>query len=135
MVSRRRVCAAVEIVVGVAERDSTTTALAPESRAACTCCIVSSEVATVVYRVVQEALTNVARHAEASTASVAVTVASGRLRAVVEDDGLGFDPERPVDGHLGLQGMKERAELIGGTVRVFSSPGSRTTVVLDVPLG
>ena len=96
---------------------------------------VSSEVATVVYRVVQEALTNVARHAEASTASVAVTVASGRLRAVVEDDGLGFDPERPVDGHLGLQGMKERAELIGGTVRVFSSPGSRTTVVLDVPLG
>ena len=96
---------------------------------------VASEVATVVYRVVQEALTNVARHAEASTASVAVTVASGRLRAVVEDDGLGFDPERPVDGHLGLQGMKERAELIGGTVRVFSSPGSRTTVVLDVPLG
>ncbi len=96
---------------------------------------VPSEVATVVYRVVQEALTNVARHAEASTASVAVTVASGRLRAVVEDDGAGFDPDRPVDGHLGLQGMKERAELIGGTVSVFSSRGSRTTVVLDVPLG
>lgn len=50
-----------------------------------------SGVATLVYRVVQEALTNVARHAEASTASVAVTVASGRLRAVVEDDGMGFD--------------------------------------------
>ena len=96
---------------------------------------VPSGVATVVYRVVQEALTNVVRHAGASTASVAVAVASGRLRAVVEDDGTGFDPDRPVDGHLGLQGMKERAELIGGTVRVLSEPGSRTTVVLDVPLG
>ena len=94
-----------------------------------------SGVATVVYRVVQEALTNVVRHAGASTASVAVAVASGRLRAVVEDDGTGFDPDRPADEHLGLQGMKERAELIGGTLRVLSEPGSRTTVVLDVPLG
>ena len=96
---------------------------------------VAPAVATVVYRVVQEALTNVVRHAGASSASVAVTVASGRLRAVVEDDGTGFDPDRPADGHLGLQGMKERAELIGGTVRILSAPGSRTTVVLDVPLG
>ena len=96
---------------------------------------VPSGVATVVYRVVQEALTNVVRHAGASTASVAVSVDSGRLRAVVEDDGKGFDPDRLVDGHLGLQGMKERAELVGGTVSVFSAPGSRTTVVLDVPLG
>ena len=96
---------------------------------------VPSGVATVVYRVVQEALTNVVRHASASTASVAVVVASGRLRAVVEDDGTGFDPDRPADGHLGLQGMKERAELIGGTLRVLSEPGTRTTVVLDVPVG
>lgn len=96
---------------------------------------VPSGVATAVYRVVQEALTNVVRHAGASTASVAVAVASGRLRAVVEDDGTGFDPDRPADLHLGLQGMKERAELVGGTVRVLSEPGSRTTVVLDVPLG
>ena len=96
---------------------------------------VPSAVATVVYRVVQEALTNVARHADASIASVAVTVAAGRLRAVVEDDGRGFDPDRLLHGHLGLQGMKERAELIGGTVSVVSAPGSRTTVVLDVPLG
>ena len=93
------------------------------------------EVATVVYRVVQEALTNVVRHAGASSASVAVTVSSGRLRAVVEDDGVGFDATRPADSHLGLQGMEERAELVGGTVRVMSAPGSGTTVVLEVPLG
>ncbi len=92
------------------------------------------EVATVVYRVVQEALTNVVRHAKASTASVAVTAFSGRLRALIEDDGMGFDPAEPPDGHLGLQGMKERAELVGGTIRVVSAPASGTTVVLEVPI-
>lgn len=95
---------------------------------------VAPEVATVVYRVVQEALTNVVRHAGASNASVAVTVSSGRLRAVVEDDGTGFDPNLPADGHLGLEGMQERAELVGGTVRVLATPGAGTTVVLEVPL-
>ncbi len=95
---------------------------------------VAPELATVVYRVVQEALTNVVRHASASNASVAVTVSSGRLRAVVEDDGNGFDPTRSTDGHLGLEGMHERANLVGGTVHVVSVPGSGTTVVLDVPL-
>jgi signal transduction histidine kinase len=95
----------------------------------------AADVATVVYRVVQEALTNVVRHAKASTASVAVTVHSGRLRAVVEDDGIGFDPLAPATGHLGLQGMKERAQLVDGTVHVVSAPGSGTTVVLEVPVG
>ncbi len=94
----------------------------------------ASEVATVVYRVVQEALTNVVRHAQASIASVAVTAFSGRLRALIEDDGIGFDPGEPTHGHLGLQGMKERAELVGGTVRVVSAPGSGTTIVLEVPI-
>ena len=95
---------------------------------------VAPAVATAVYRVVQEALTNVVRHAGATSASVAVTVASGRLRAVVEDDGTGFDPAQPADRHLGLRGMKERAELVGGSVSVVSSPGSGATIVLEVPL-
>lgn len=95
---------------------------------------VSSEVATVVYRVVQEALTNVVRHAGATNASVAVTAAAGRLRALIEDNGIGFDPTEPARGHLGLQGMSERAEIVGGTVRVASSPGSGTTIVLEIPL-
>ena len=89
---------------------------------------------TVVYRVVQEALTNVVRHAQATSASVAVTISGDRLRAVIEDDGRGFDPNQRPDGHLGVRGMEERAELVGGSVRVVSAPGQGTTVVLEVPL-
>ena len=93
------------------------------------------EVETVVYRVVQEALTNVVRHAGAPTVSVTVIVAEGRVRALVEDDGIGFDPTvAPTRGHLGVKGMAERADLIGGTVQVSSTPGSGTTVLLEVPL-
>ncbi|HVT75874.1 MAG TPA: GAF domain-containing sensor histidine kinase [Acidimicrobiales bacterium] len=95
---------------------------------------IAPEVATVVYRVVQEALTNVVRHAGAASASVAVTVSSGRLRAVIEDNGAGFDPGVRADGHLGLEGMRERAGLVGGTVRVLSEKGSGATVVLEVPI-
>ncbi|MHB1962895.1 MAG: GAF domain-containing sensor histidine kinase [Acidimicrobiales bacterium] len=91
--------------------------------------------ATVVYRVVQEALTNVVRHAQATSASVVVTVSGDRLRAVIEDDGQGFDPDHRPDGHLGIRGMEERAELVGGRVRVISVPSQGTTVVLEVPLG
>lgn len=92
------------------------------------------EIGTAVYRVVQEALTNVVRHARATNASVAVTAAAGRLRTLVEDDGVGFDPTELNNGHLGVKGMKERAELVGGTVRVVSAPGSGTTIVLEVPI-
>ena len=94
----------------------------------------TADVATAVYRVVQEALTNVVRHARATTASVAVTASAGRLRTLIEDDGIGFDPTEPGSGHLGLKGMTERAELVGGTIRVVSTPGSGTTIVLEVPL-
>lgn len=93
------------------------------------------EVETVVYRVVQEALTNVVRHAGAAAASVAVIVAEGRVRALVEDEGVGFDPTiAPTRGHLGLKGMAERADLIGGTVQLFSTVNAGTTVLLEVPL-
>jgi signal transduction histidine kinase len=93
------------------------------------------EVETVVYRIVQEALTNVVRHADAPIASVAVIVAEGRVRALVEDDGVGFDPTiAPTPGHLGVQGMLERADLIGGTVQVFSTMNAGSTVLFEVPL-
>ena len=93
------------------------------------------DVETVVYRIVQEALTNVIRHADAATASITVIVADGRLRALVEDDGIGFDPDTtPTRGHLGLKGMAERADLVGGTVEVSSTPGSGTTIRLEIPL-
>ncbi len=96
----------------------------------------SPEIETVVYRVVQEALTNVARHARAQSVSVTVSVADGRLRAVVEDDGAGFDPdEASPGGRLGLTGMAERAELVGGRVELTAARGKGTAVRLEVPVG
>lgn len=92
-----------------------------------------TEVATVVYRVVQEALTNVVRHARATSATVTVTVHAGVLRAVVEDDGIGFDPASPT-ACLGLRGMIERAQLVGGSLRVVSTLGSGAMVILEVPI-
>jgi signal transduction histidine kinase len=94
----------------------------------------SNEVATVVYRVVQEALTNIVRHAHATVASVAVTLRGGQLRAIIEDDGVGFDPSAETSS-LGVRGMVERAELAGGSLVVDCRPGSGTTVVLEVPVG
>ena len=93
------------------------------------------EIETVVYRVVQEALTNITRHASAATASITVIVAAGRVRVLVEDDGVGFETNAaPMRGHLGLKGMAERADLAGGTVELSSTPGSGTTLLLELPL-
>ena len=93
------------------------------------------EIETVVYRVVQEALTNITRHSGADTASLTVIVAEGRVRVLVEDDGVGFDTDaKPTRGHLGLKGMAERADLVGGTVELSSTPGSGTTVLLELSL-
>ena len=93
------------------------------------------EVETVVYRVVQEALTNVVRHAHATTADVTMTIVGDRVRVLVDDDGVGFDPAVPRDHpHLGLTGMAERAELVAARVDISSSSGAGTTVMLDVPV-
>ena len=92
-------------------------------------------VETVAYRVVQEALTNVVRHARATRVQVKLAVAGGCLRAVVADDGMGFDPSERRDRSLGLAGMRERTSLVGGRVDIGSTPGSGTTVALEVPVG
>jgi len=91
------------------------------------------------YRCAQEALSNVARHAEARTVHVSATFGAGEFVLHVQDDGKGFSaPERVSDlaaaGHYGLMGMQERAELIGGRLNIQSAPGSGTTVELRVPL-
>ena len=94
------------------------------------------EIETVIYRVVQEALTNVVRHASANTASVTLSGRGGHVRVFIEDDGVGFDPqEAPPGTHLGVEGMLERAELVGGTLSVTSAPGAGTSVVLEVSRG
>ncbi|WP_437963125.1 response regulator [Sorangium sp. So ce260] len=94
-----------------------------------------AEVETVLYRMVQEALTNVAKHARARQVSVVVSRHDGHATAAVEDDGLGFDPETAGNGRLGLVGMRERVAMAGGELDVESIPGAGTTVIARVPTG
>jgi signal transduction histidine kinase len=91
------------------------------------------EVETAIYRIVQEALTNVVKHARAQRVSVLVTRVNGRIRAVIEDDGTGFDPAE-LGGGIGLVGMRERIELLDGSLTVESSESSGTTVAVEVPV-
>ncbi len=93
-----------------------------------------SEVETTLYRMVQEALTNVAKHADASGVSILLTRRPSSVVLVVEDDGGGFDLGGIRDGGLGLSGMQERVALIGGRLRVESAPGKGTTLAAEVPL-
>ncbi len=98
------------------------------------------DVASALYRIAQEALTNVAKHARATQVNVVVEQPDGEVRLIVEDDGRGFDPEATDarvrrERRLGLAGMRERAALFGGTVAVESSPGGGTTVYARLPLG
>jgi len=94
-----------------------------------------TEIETAIYRIVQESLTNIARHADARSVSVLVEIRNGNLLAVIEDDGRGFDPAgKTGDGHLGLVGMRERAELLDGKLTIESSPESGTSVYVEIPL-
>jgi signal transduction histidine kinase len=93
-----------------------------------------SEVETTLYRMVQEALTNIARHARPSAVSILLTRRGSSVAMVVEDDGGGFDPGDARDGGLGLAGMRERVALVGGRLRVESAPGKGTTLAAEVPL-
>jgi two-component system nitrate/nitrite sensor histidine kinase NarX len=92
-----------------------------------------------VIRVIQEALTNVRKHARAGSARIRVASGEpgGMLTIVIEDDGRGFDPGGTAvhrDGGFGVQTMRERIELVGGTLRVDSAPGRGTRVMAMVPL-
>jgi len=98
---------------------------------------VPAPVALAIFRVAQEALTNVVRHAAATNAIVRLDESGGILRLVVSDDGIGFDPKqarsRPTES-VGLFGMAERVALIGGDIDVISREGSGTRVEVRVPL-
>jgi signal transduction histidine kinase len=93
----------------------------------------AGETETAVYRIVQEALTNVIKHAQAETVSVVLTRKGDRVVAVIEDDGLGFDPADTRDERLGLLGMRERIALVDGQLSVESRPGEGTTIAVEVP--
>jgi PAS domain S-box-containing protein len=89
-----------------------------------------------VFRAVQEALTNVARHAQARGVALLVERTRGRLQVAVEDDGVGFMPDATgaMRGQWGLLGMQERLAALGGEVQLESQPGRGTTVLMRVPL-
>ncbi|MFZ5587152.1 MAG: PAS domain S-box protein [Thermodesulfobacteriota bacterium] len=92
--------------------------------------------AIAAYRVAQEALTNVARHAEASRVEVSLSSDDGWLVLRVSDDGRGFDPDgHPGQDGWGVAGMRERAGLVGGHLSILSAPNAGTTVELRLPLG
>jgi two-component system sensor kinase len=90
---------------------------------------------TAIYRIVQEAITNVVKHASATSVSIVVATGDRSVRAVIEDDGVGFAAGNVREAAFGLVGMRERAQLLGGRLEVESSPGSGTTVLVELPLG
>jgi two-component system NarL family sensor kinase len=87
-----------------------------------------------LYRLAQEALANVRRHARARDVTVDLRAAAGRLRLSLRDDGRGFEPRRIAAGHYGILGMRERVRLLGGRLRVASRPGQGTTLSVSIPL-
>ena len=85
------------------------------------------------YRIVQESLTNVVKHASADHVSITLVRKGPAAVVVVEDDGTGFDPAGLRDGALGIAGMRERVALVGGRLTIESSPSRGTTLVAEVP--
>jgi signal transduction histidine kinase len=93
-----------------------------------------AEVETTMYRIVQEALTNVAKHADATRISILVARKNEKVVVVIEDDGTGFDSGQVREEALGLAGIRERVALHGGRLRIETAPGKGTTVAAEVPL-
>ena len=94
----------------------------------------TSQVANTIYRVVQEALTNVALHAHATMVSVEFKAEASTIQLRIADDGIGFDPAAlPVSNSGGIIGMQERINLVGGTLQVQSQPDAGTRLVADIP--
>lgn len=119
----RSLCAASGLDIDVSEA-SLTHQLDPDAELA-------------LYRIVQEALSNVVRHAEATKVGVTFEDGVDRIVATVRDDGRGFVPEEELDrtgGGLGLFGMRERAEYVGGSVTIESRPGRGTEVRVEIPI-
>jgi two-component system sensor histidine kinase DegS len=99
----------------------------------------SLEAELVLFRIVQEALRNIAKHAQAAKAEVKVEFDKHRVRATISDDGVGFElPPSLGDlvqtGKLGLAGMQERVQLLGGSLKLKSEVGKGTTILANVPI-
>jgi signal transduction histidine kinase len=94
----------------------------------------SEPMSTSVYRIVQEALTNVARHAEATEVELTVKLEADRLYLSVRDNGKGLPPQSGEIRSFGLLGIKERAQTLGGSAQIYSPPEGGTIVAIDVPV-
>ena len=98
--------------------------------------VLSPELKTTIFRVVQEALTNIARHAQVSAASVRLRQSKRTLELKIGDQGVGFHPTKALDNLTsGLSGMQERVRLVGGQFKVVSRPGRGTLLTATVPIG
>jgi len=88
-----------------------------------------------LFRIVQEALNNVSKHARTDQAEVTLQMTGGSVLLLIEDHGVGFDASNfePGGESTGLRGMRERAEILGGTLEVESSPGEGTRIVVTLP--
>jgi signal transduction histidine kinase len=91
-----------------------------------------ADAATCLLRVLQEALVNVTRHAQATEVGVTLVLGPGAVELEVSDDGRGFDPAAPAAGS-GLRGVRERCALLGGEVRLESAPGDGTRLRVRLP--
>jgi signal transduction histidine kinase len=93
-------------------------------------------VETALYRIVQEALNNAVKHARASTVRIELQSTSSKVACSVRDNGQGFDDQAQAAGQgLGLLGIRERLNALGGSLRVDTKPRQGTTLVADIPLG
>ena len=97
----------------------------------------SIDIETVLYRIAQEALNNVAKHAHATNVAIVLEQRASQVLLIVEDNGAGFDLQAILQADekgLGLIGMRERAALVAGTVEIESQPDSGTTIVVRIPV-
>jgi signal transduction histidine kinase len=93
-----------------------------------------SKTANALYRIAQQALANVERHADATTAHLRLETSDDALRLTISDDGVGFEPGGAAEGRYGLLGMHERADMIGAALKVESQPGAGSQIVVELDL-
>jgi signal transduction histidine kinase len=87
-----------------------------------------------IFRIVQESLTNACRHGKSKRIAVELVQHGDQLRIAVRDWGVGFDPQKAEDGRFGLEGIRERTRLLGGTSHIDSRPGEGTTITVELPV-
>ena len=100
---------------------------------------ISSEIETTLYRIIQEALNNVAKHSGATRVALVLRRTAGHVQAIIEDDGRGFDARRAPQsgngsGRLGLLGIQERLGMVGGDFKVESAPERGATLLVRIPI-